>query len=67
MAKQKFKPVAATMSLVGILVALAVGFGMTSGILVVPFIPGLVTVVAGWIVVIATIAGAIMGLMEFMK
>ena len=42
--------------LVGILVSLSVGFGMTSGTLIVPFLPLVITQIAGWIVV----AGAIL-------
>ncbi len=47
----------------GVLVALAVGFGMIDGFLL---IPGLVksTVVAGWIVVILTVVGAVLAIIE---
>ncbi len=43
--------------LVGILVSLAVGFGMAGGTLVIPTIPSIVSVLAGWLIVASTIAG----------
>jgi cobalamin biosynthesis protein CobD/CbiB len=46
--------------LTGILVSLAVGFGMASGSLIVPKIPLVVTEAAGWIVVILTCLGAVL-------
>ena len=42
------------------LVSLAVGFGMVDGVLSVRFIPEVVTVAAGWIVVILTVLGVIL-------
>lgn len=48
--------------LVGVLVSLAVGFGMIGGTLEVPLIPSVITVIAGWIVVIGTIISIIMAL-----
>lgn len=48
----------------GILVSLAVGFAMTGGSLTVPWIPVLVTQVAGWIVVITTVVSAVLALMK---
>lgn len=50
--------------LTGILVALAVGFGMIGKVLVVPGIPEIVTYVAGWIVVVTTLLGIIMALFD---
>lgn len=47
--------------LTGVLVSLAVGFGMINKILVVPYI-GIVNVIAGWIVIIATLIGVIIGI-----
>ena len=52
----------AVMWVVGVLVSLAVGFGMTSGTLSIPYIPAIVTMVAGWIVVVGTILGVIMAI-----
>ena len=49
-------------SIVGVLVALAVGFGMIDKVLTVRYIPLIITVIAGWIVVIGTIIGIILGL-----
>jgi len=46
----------------GILVSLAVGFGMISRTLTVPFIPTIITVIAGWIVVIGSIISLIMAI-----
>ena len=46
--------------LVGVLVSLAVGFGMTSGTLAIKWIPGIVTVVAGWAVIILALLGVLM-------
>jgi len=50
--------------IVGVLVSLAVGFGMTSGTLTVPFLPAIIAVIAGWIVVIGTIIGVIMAIVK---
>ncbi len=50
--------------LVGILVSLAVGFGMTDQTLTVPFIPPIVMQIAGWIVVVLTILGVILKLID---
>lgn len=52
------------MWIVGVLVSLAVGFGMTSLTLSIPFIPDLVVMIAGWIVVIGTIVGVIMAIIK---
>ena len=46
----------------GILVSLAVGFGMVGGALTIPYIPGIITVVAGWIVVILTIVSIVLAI-----
>lgn len=48
--------------IVGVLVSLAVGSGMIQGVLTVPGIPAVVTVVAGWIVVIGAIVSVIMAI-----
>ncbi len=54
--------------LTGILVALAVGFGMAQGTLVIPWLnavgASIVTVIAGWIVIILTVIGAILALLN---
>ncbi|MBT7102114.1 hypothetical protein HN935_01230 [archaeon] len=48
--------------IVGVIVALAVGSGMIDGVLAVPGIPGIVTVVAGWIVVVGAIISIILAI-----
>jgi hypothetical protein len=48
--------------IVGILVSLAVGFGMIGETLTVPFLPMMLTVVAGWIVVIGAVISVVMAL-----
>lgn len=48
--------------LVGILVSLSVGSGMATEVLTVPYIPVLMTVVAGWIVIVGTILSVVMAL-----
>ena len=52
--------------IVGVLVSLAVGFGMISGTLTVPYVQ-IVVPVAGWIVVIGTIIGVIMAIAKKAK
>ena len=49
--------------LVGILVSLAVGFGMIDKTLTVPYI-GVTTVYAGWVVVVLTIASVILAIAD---
>lgn len=51
------------MWIVGVLVSLAVGFGMTSGALTVPYVQAVVPI-AGWIVVIGTVIGVIMAIVK---
>lgn len=46
----------------GVLVSLAVGFGMVDGTLGVRFIPTVITAIAGWIVVILTIISVILAI-----
>lgn len=50
------------MWLTGIIVSLAVAFGMIDKVLTIRFIPVGVTVVFGWIVVATTLIGAIIGI-----
>ena len=47
----------------GVLVALAVGFGMTDGILVIPGLES-ATLVAGWIVIVLTVVGAVLAIID---
>lgn len=53
--------------LTGVLVSLSVGFGMIGGVLTIPYIPNVVTVTAGWIVVILTVLGVLLALMDKMS
>ncbi|MEA3329379.1 MAG: hypothetical protein U9Q06_01415 [Nanoarchaeota archaeon] len=53
--------------LTGVIVALAVGFALTGEVLTIPTIPGIITVVAGWIVIVATILGVILALIDSLK
>jgi len=48
--------------IVGIIVALAVGSGMIDTTLRIPTIPSIVTVVAGWIVVIGAVISVILSI-----
>jgi len=64
MAKQTSKALNLVAWLTGIIVALAVGFALTGQTLVVPYIPSIVSVVAGWIVVLTTLASAVMAVMK---
>jgi hypothetical protein len=50
--------------LTGVLVSLAVGFAMTGGTLTVPWLPSVVTMVAGWIVIVTTLLSAALALMK---
>jgi len=49
--------------LTGIIVALAVGFALIDGGLAVPYI-GITNAIAGWVVVIATVLGAILAIID---
>ena len=64
MPKKKLNLVELIMWMVGIVVTLAVGFGLIGGALAIPYswFPSMITVVAGWIVVVMTIIGAVMKL-----
>jgi len=50
--------------LTGILVSLAVGFGMIDNVLSIRWIPSIVTQVAGWIVVILTLVSVVLALVD---
>ncbi|MEK6825443.1 MAG: hypothetical protein AABY00_01520 [Nanoarchaeota archaeon] len=47
----------------GVLVALAVGFGMTDGILVIPGVES-ATIAAGWVVIVLTVVGAVLAIID---
>lgn len=46
----------------GLLVSLAVGFGMVNKILTIPKIPEIVTIIAGWIVIIGAVISVLMAI-----
>jgi hypothetical protein len=50
--------------LTGVLVSLAVGFGMVDKVLTVQWIHPTVTMVAGWIVVILTLVSVILAILD---
>ncbi len=54
--------------LVGVLVALAVGFGMIGEnsipILKIPYLPNIFTITAGWFVVILTVLGVVLKVID---
>ena len=50
--------------LTGVLVSLAVGFGMIDQVLTIRWIPAVVTIWAGWIVVILTILSIVLAVIE---
>lgn len=52
--------------LVGVIVSLAVGFGLVDGVLAVPYI-GIVNAIAGWIVVVVTLLGVLLALVSKFK
>lgn len=58
------KLVYATAWLTGIIVSLAVGFGMIGEALTVPWFSPIVSVAAGWIVVVLTVLGAILAIFD---
>ena len=49
--------------LTGIIVSLAVGFGLIGGTLSVPYI-GIVNVIAGWVVIVTTLLGVILAVLK---
>ena len=53
--------------LTGILVSLAVGFGMADGVLYVRWIPLIITGIAGWVVIITTIIGLLLAIIKEIK
>lgn len=47
-----------------IIVSLAVGFGMVDGALTLGFLPASMTMALGWIVIILTLIGAVLAIVE---
>lgn len=64
MAKSESGLMAVIAWIVGILVSLAVGFGMIGETLIIPAIPAVVTIIAGWIVVIGAVISVIMAIFK---
>jgi len=52
--------------LTGVVVSLAVAFGMIDGVLTIRFIPPIVMIIFGWIVIATTIVGVIISLMRLL-
>ncbi len=50
--------------LTGVVVSLAVGFGMVDGVLSIKFIPDIVMKIFGWIVIVTTLIGVFIGIMK---
>jgi len=50
--------------LTGVIVSLAVGFGMTGSTLTIPWLPVVVTQVAGWVVIITTVISAVLAILR---
>ena len=48
--------------IVGVLVALAVGSGMINKVLTIPGIPTVITIIAGWVVVVGAILSVILAI-----
>ena len=64
MAKQGSKALTFIAWLTGVIVSLAVGFGMVDGVLAIRWIPTIITNIFGWIVVITTVISAVMAIMK---
>lgn len=65
MAKQSKTSLAGILAwITGVLVSLSVGSGMISQVLTIPYIPAVVTVVAGWVVVVGIILSVIVSIFE---
>ncbi len=50
--------------LTGVIVSLAVGFGMTGQTLTIPWIAPLITVIAGWVVVVTTLISVVLAILQ---
>lgn len=52
--------------LTGVVVSLAVAFGMIDGVLSIKFIPHIIMVIFGWIVIATTLIGVVIGIMRLL-
>lgn len=50
--------------LTGVVVSLAVAFGMIDGVLTIKFIPPIIMMIFGWIVIATTLIGVIISIMR---
>ena len=48
----------------GVIVSLAVGFGLANDILRVPYIPVIITEIAGWIVIVLSLLGLLLAIID---
>lgn len=64
MAKKSSKVLNIVAWLTGVIVSLAVGFGMIDGVLDVRWIPSLVTQFFGWVVVVTTLVSVILAIIN---
>ncbi|MEK6906130.1 MAG: hypothetical protein AABW81_00745 [Nanoarchaeota archaeon] len=64
MAKQRSKILSIVAWLTGVIVSLAVGFGMIDGNLTVRWLPNIVTMVAGWIVIVTTVVSVVLAILD---
>lgn len=53
--------------IVGVVVSLAVAFGLVNGVLPIPFIPSVVLVIVGWVLVVLTLLGVVMGIIGMFR
>ncbi|NCN99325.1 hypothetical protein COU62_02245 [Candidatus Pacearchaeota archaeon CG10_big_fil_rev_8_21_14_0_10_35_219] len=51
----------------GLLIGLAVGFGMVDGTLRILFLPLAITQLAGWLAIVAIVVGVILTIIEHLK
>lgn len=64
MAKQNSKVLNLVAWITGVVVSLAVGFGMIDKVLTIRWIPEIVTVIVGYVVVATTLIGAVMAILK---
>jgi len=67
MAKKKFSFLNFVIWLAGILVSLTVAFAVASGTLAIPFIPVIITKIAGWAIVVLVVLGVLFKLISLIK
>ncbi len=63
MAKKQSSVLTFVAWLTGVIVSLAVGFALTAGTLSVPYI-GIVNVIAGWVVILTTLIGVVLAILN---